>query len=82
MRLHQGSLASLIHDILETWFGSWFTIDAIIHEVLTHRPDSHPASIRRAVERLRAGGAIRKTIGSDGVALYQVPQRTYLREIS
>lgn len=82
MRLHQGSLPSLIHDILETWFGSSFTMDAIINEVLIHRPDSHPASIRRAVERLRAGGAVRMTIGHDGVAQYQVPQRTYLREIS
>lgn len=56
--MNEGGIPALVHDILESHFGEWFTIDRIVAEIEKHRPDTNPDTIRRAVERMKADGRI------------------------
>ena len=78
---NDGSIPALIIDILETWFGEWFTIEQITLEVLRLRPDVNPGTVNRMVWKLKAAGHI-ECVSTNGwaPARFCVEERAYLNE--
>lgn len=78
--MNEGGIPALVHDILESHFGEWFTVDRMVTEILQRRPEANPDTIRRAVERMKADGRIdfqlrrnRRTT----ITVIRVPWRAY-----
>ena len=53
----EGGIPYLIIDILETYFGRWFTIDQLCDEVQRVRPASNREHVRREIARIAHTGA-------------------------
>lgn len=56
--MNEGGTPALVLDILETHWGTWFTIDEIVWEVQRIRPHVSEPTVRRAVWRLLDRGGV------------------------
>jgi hypothetical protein len=80
--LSERGVPALIHDYLETHYGTWYTIDQIVGIIGMYRPEAQPKSIRRAVMRLTQNNHIESMAHPylPSAHWYRVPERTYMRE--
>ncbi|TNF82078.1 MAG: hypothetical protein EP299_01780 [Acidobacteria bacterium] len=83
---YQDGAPVLVLDVLETYFGRWYTLELLEIELFRLRPGLKPGTIRRAVYRLAKAGEIERRESATGRAgfpttEYRAPFRSYLEEV-
>jgi len=89
-RYRDGSVPALIIDILDTYFGEWFSVDELVYEAQRIRPGVTEAVVRRSLQRMvhhrtflvRRRYAKNKRDGVVQIIEVSRPTRSYYKEAS